>query len=77
MNILNRMLQPQQFTPSTVEQFIALQLARRLDDEAAIKLYLHYVAHHPINHLLDCFHKAKRNTDAARVFHSSLMSSDP
>jgi hypothetical protein len=76
MSILDRMLQQQQFTPSTVEEYLALQLARGLDDESALATYLHYVERHSMVHLLNAFHKAKRTSDPARFFRSTLIPSD-
>jgi hypothetical protein len=75
--ILDQMLQAQQFTPSTAEEYLALQLARRLNDEFAIKRYLHYVERNTTEQLLSVFRKAKQQPDPARSFHSSLMSSEP
>jgi hypothetical protein len=70
--ILDQIRQSSQFSPTTVEEFLALQLSKRLSDEAAIVRYLHYVAHYSVEHLLDLFQRAKQEPDPARAFHSSL-----
>ena len=75
--ILDQMLGLKQFTPRSAEEYFALQLARRLSDEAAVKLYLHYVEHHSPNHLLHIFHQVKAHPDAAHRFHSSLVARNP
>jgi hypothetical protein len=76
MSILDRMLQTQQFTPSTVEEYVGLQLARRLGDESALAIYMHYVERHSMIHLLNAFHKAKQTSDPAHFFHSALTPRD-
>jgi hypothetical protein len=75
--ILDQMLQPEPFIPSSVNEYFALQLARRLDDDAAVRLYLHYVEHHPTNHLLNIYSKAKLHTKPAQAFHSALRPTEP
>jgi len=75
--ILDRMLQSQQFIPATTEEYLALQLAKRLGDEFAIKRYVHYVAHYAAAHLVRLCHAAKREEDPARAFHSSLAKPEP
>jgi hypothetical protein len=75
--ILDQMLQPEQFIPSSVDEYFALQLARRLDDDAAVRLYLHYVEHHPSNHLLNIYSKAKSHPEPAKAFHSALRPTEP
>jgi hypothetical protein len=75
--ILDRMLQPQRFIPTTADEYLALQLARRLGDELAIKRYMPYVAHHAADHLVRLCHAAKREEDPARAFHSSLTKREP
>ncbi len=75
--ILDQMLQLQQFTPATVEEYIALQLAKGLRDELAVKRYVHYVARCPTEHLLNLFQKAKQGPNSARVFHLSLVNPEP
>jgi hypothetical protein len=71
-SILDQLIEPNQFIPTTTEEFLALQLAKRLDDEEAIGKYLHYVAHHPASHLLQQFHRAKRSANPAFSFHLYL-----
>jgi hypothetical protein len=75
--ILDQMLQPEQFIPSSVDEYFALQLARRLDDDAAVGLYLHYVEHHHSNHLLNIYSKAKSHPEPAKAFHSALRPTEP
>ncbi len=75
--ILDRLLETSQFTPGTSEEFVALQLARRLDDEIAITRYVHYVGHYAIDHLLRLYETARHNDDPARAFHTSLSEPSP
>jgi len=74
MSILDKMLRPKQFTPVTVDEYIALRLAKRLGDEASVSLYLNYFDHHSKEWLIANLHKAMRQSDPARAFHSSLAS---
>ena len=76
-SIFDQIIQSQQNTPTTVEEYIALQLAKGLNDELAVKRYMHYVGHYTIEHLLHLFCKAKQAQDPAREFHSSLTPSEP
>lgn len=76
-NILEHMLQPAQFVPATVEQFVAVQLARRLNDEPGLVRYVQYVTHHSTDYLVRLFHRAQQQTDPARAFHSSLAIPEP
>jgi hypothetical protein len=75
--ILDQMLQPEQFIPSSVDEYLALQLARRLDDDAAVRLYLGYVEHHPSNHLLNIYNKVKMHPESSQAFHSALKPTAP
>ena len=75
--ILDQMLQPEQFIPSSVDEYFALQLARRLDDDTAVRLYLHYVEHHPSNHLLNIYSNVKAHPEPAKAFHSALRPNAP
>jgi hypothetical protein len=72
--ILDQIRQSSQFSPTTVEEYLALQLSRRLSDEAAVVRYLQYIAHYTIDHLLELFQRVKQEPDPARAFHSSLTS---
>jgi len=74
--ILDRMLQSQQFTPATVEGYIALQLAKRLGDEAAVRKYVHYLSQYKTERVLHHFRKARHESNPAQAFHSSLKPSD-
>lgn len=67
---------PVQFTPATVEEYLALQLARRLGDESSVSRYIPYTEHYPARHLLHLVYQAKRQSDPVSTFHSSLMPSD-
>ena len=75
--ILDQMLRPEQFIPSSTDEYFALQLARRLDDGAAVKIYLHYVEHHPSNHLLNIYSNVKAHPEPAKAFHSALRPNAP
>ncbi len=70
--LLDRIAQSQQFTPSNTTEYIALQLAKRLDDEAAITRYVQYVAHYSVEQLTRFFHQAKKAPTPAHEFHSLL-----
>ena len=76
-SILDPTLPTQQFTPTTVEEYLALQLAKRLADETAIERYIRYAEHHPAGYLARLFHRVKGNPNPADSFHSSLTPSDP
>ena len=75
--ILDAELPSQQFAPTTVEEYLALQLAKRLEDVTAIGRYVRYAEHHPAVHLAQLFHRAKGKPNPADAFHSSLSPSDP
>ena len=74
--ILDQMRQSSQFSPTTVEEFLALQLSKRLGDEAAVVRYLHYIGQHTMEHLLGLLQRVSKEPDPARAFHSSLTSPD-
>ena len=74
--ILEQMLRSQRFTPCSTNEYFALQLARRLRDDAAIKLYLRYVERHSPDQLLNIFQKVRLEPEPARAFHSSLAPHD-
>jgi hypothetical protein len=75
--ILDQIRQSTQFSPATVEEYLALQLAKRLSDEAAVVRYLHYIGHYTVEHLIGLFHEVDQEHDPARTFHSSLTSPEP
>lgn len=74
--ILDQILHEQQFTPSTVEEYIALQVARRLDDAPSVRRHIHYIAHFTTEHLVRLYHSVKHLRDPARAFHRSLTPPD-
>jgi hypothetical protein len=74
--ILDQIRQSAQFSPTTVEEYLALQLSKRLGDEAAVVRYLHYIGRYTVEHLLTLFQQVKEQPDPARAFHSSLTSPD-
>jgi len=76
-SILDQIAGTAQFIPATTDEYLALQFAKRLGDEPAINRYLHYIAHHPVSHLMRQFHRAKREDDPAPAFHSSLIPPKP
>jgi len=73
-SIFDQVIEPQQFTPTTVDEYVALQLAKGLGDELAVTRYVHYVSHYTIEHLLDLFYRAKRTPEPAKEFHSAVTS---
>jgi hypothetical protein len=75
--ILDELARAQKFIPTTSDEFLALQFAKRLGDELAIGRYLQYVSRHPIPYLMRRFHRARRTDNPARTFHSSLSTSTP
>jgi hypothetical protein len=57
-NILNALAkQAGKFVPSNPTQYLALQIAKRLSDENAVKHYLVLFEHHPEDLLLRVYHK--------------------
>ena len=57
-NILNTVArQVGKFVPSNPTQYIAMQVAMRLSDEAALRHYLVLFEHHPEDLLLQVFHR--------------------
>ena len=74
--ILDQIRQSAQFSPTSVEEYLALQLSKRLGDEAAVVRYLHYIGRYTVEHLLTLFQQVKEQPDPARAFHSSLTSPD-
>jgi hypothetical protein len=74
--ITNQTLPSQQFTPTTVEEYLALQLAKRLSDEQGVRRYIRYTEHYPAKHLLHLVHQASQESDPANAFHSFLTPSN-
>ena len=74
--ILDHIRQSTQFSPTTVEEYLALQLSKRLSDEVAISRYLHYLSRYTLEHLLRLYYRVKPEQDPARAFHSSLTARD-
>lgn len=70
--MLDHMLQPQQFTPTNTAEYVALQLSKRLGDEASVSRYVQYLAHHSVEQLVRLFYQAKRSSSPTRKFHSLL-----
>jgi len=70
-------LPSQQFTPTTVEEYLALQLAKKLGDEPGVTRYIHYAEHLPAKHLLHVLHQAKQQSDPVSAFHSLLTPTNP
>ena len=61
-NILNTVArQVSKFVPSNPTQYIAMQVARRLSDEAALRHYLVLFEHHPEDLLLQVFRRCAAN----------------
>ena len=57
-NILNTLAeQAAKFVPSNPTQYLALQIARRLSDEVALRHYLVLFEHHPEDLLLKVYHR--------------------
>lgn len=60
-NILNTIAkQSASFAPSNPTQYLALQIARRLSDEMALRHYLILFEHHPENLLLRIYRDCAR-----------------
>ncbi len=66
-----------QFIPVTVKEYIALQFAKGLSDEVAVRRYVYYLTHYKADYLLHLFHRSKQELDPAHSFHSSLNTSEP
>jgi hypothetical protein len=75
-DILEQMLRSKQFIPTTVQEYIALQLAKGLRDEVAIQQYVRYLGRYTIGHLIHLFHKVQSDQNPALKFHSSLNATD-
>jgi hypothetical protein len=71
-DILEQMLRPKQFVPATVQEYIALQLAKGLLDEVAVQRYIHYIGSYAAEHLIQLFHKVQSDPNPALAFHSIL-----
>jgi hypothetical protein len=57
-NILNALQhQSAEFTPNNPTQYLALQIARRLSDESALRQYLVLFEHHPEDLLVRVYHR--------------------
>ena len=60
-NILNTIAeQTTKFVPSNPTQFLALQIARRLSDEGALRHYLVLFEHHPEDLLVRVYHRCAK-----------------
>lgn len=74
--ILDQIRFPGQFSPTSVEQYIALQLSKRLSDESAVMRYVHYIGRHTVEYVLHLFQEVSKEPDPARAFHSFLNPPD-
>lgn len=60
ISILDSMLaKPDRFTPESVAGYIALQLAKKIDDTDGLWKYLSLLDHHPLPILLEAFNKVR------------------
>jgi hypothetical protein len=78
-NILNTVAkQAGKFVPSNPAQYLALQIARQLSDETALRHYLILFEHHPEDLLLQVFRRCAASqkltgTDFMRAFRELTM----
>ena len=76
IRILDRVGNSATFRPQSVDQFFALQLARKLRDEDNLNACLRLTEEHARSRLLKAFHRAKARTTAdgelARAFEVEL-----
>jgi hypothetical protein len=72
MSILDQMAKPSAFVPTTTQQYIALQLAKRLSDTENVRWYLRSLENFGEARLLEAFHsiQAVAPSDLASVFRS-------
>lgn len=57
------------FVPSSINEFVALQLAKRLQDEANLRLYLYQVDRHGIDVIFRLYAKAVLHAADGRTDH--------
>jgi hypothetical protein len=58
MTILELLTPPKQYLPTTVSEYFALQLARRLSDEESASWYRGVAEKHPLAHVLGFYRQA-------------------
>ncbi len=66
----------QQFIPKDDLEYVALQLAIHLKDQAEVSRYIQYVSQHRLEDLFRLFHRVRGTPEPARAFHASLMPSE-
>ena len=57
MNILNRLSESGEFRPQSVEQYLAFQIARKLDDEHNLHKYLRWAEEFDLMTLVRAFRR--------------------
>jgi hypothetical protein len=62
MSILDHFKAVEEFTPETVEGYVALQLARQLRDLPNLNWYLRLLEKHSINEVVRAFQQSLSNT---------------
>jgi hypothetical protein len=78
-NILNTVArQVGEFVPGNPNQYLVLQVARRLSDESALRHYLVLFEHHPEDLMLQVFRKCRADQkltgiDYMRIFRELTM----
>lgn len=58
MTILELLVPPRQYLPTTVSEYIALQLARRLSDEESAAWYRGIAEKHPLTKVFSLYRQA-------------------
>ena len=80
MNILNRLTGAGFFRPKSVEQFFALQIARKLTDQENLSTYLRWAEQLDRRRLIDVFRRTQersdRTTNPAETFEREVTSTN-
>jgi len=67
MNILESVARTAAFTPATTDEYFALQLAKRLGDEANLQWHLRQPDHYTQEHLLSTMQRTRAGPTATRA----------
>ena len=70
--ILDQMLVPRQYTPASIHEYVALQIAKRFQDGPAVQRYIRYVMHIGLEPTLQAYATAALTESPVSAFHSSL-----
>jgi len=62
MNILDHFKTVEEFVPETVDEYIILQIARRLNDMRNLNWHLRIMRKHPIDEIVGAFQSARKGS---------------